>query len=55
MNIIEKSKKLLGLLKSGTGIRSTLGECYFDEETRKLLDIVINECKSTIWRKKMER
>lgn len=52
MSIIEKSKKLLNLLKSGTGIKSTFGECYFDEETKRLLDIAVNECKSTIWRKK---
>lgn len=52
MSIIDKSKELLNLLKNGTGYKTTLGRCFFDDEIKKILEIATNECKSTIHRKK---
>lgn len=51
MSTLEKANELLNLLRSGTGLKSMFGKVYFDDDINKILDIAINECKSTVRRK----
>ena len=46
--IREKAKYLLTKLKEGTGSTTIFCSSYYDEETLKIIDIVTNECKSTV-------
>ena len=49
--IREKAKELLNLLKQGNGSATMFGSSYYDEETRKIIQIISNECKATIIKK----
>lgn len=46
--IKEKAKELLNKLKGGTGSTTIFGSSYYDEETRKIIEVATNECKSTV-------
>ncbi len=45
--IQEKARKIYELLKQGKGLTSVFGENYYDDETRKIIEVITNECKST--------
>lgn len=49
--IREKAQDLLNLLKKGKGSATIFGSSYYDEEILKIIEIVTNECKSTVTRK----
>ena len=46
--IREKAKDLLTKLKRGSGSATIFGSSYYDDEILKIIDIVTNECKSTV-------
>lgn len=45
--IQEKAKELYGELKQGKGSASLFGVNYYDEETRKIIEVITNECKAS--------
>lgn len=42
-----KAKNLLELLRAGKGIGGKFSN-YYDKETGKIIDVIVNECKSLI-------
>lgn len=44
--IQEKAKELYEELKQGKGSASLFGVNYYDEETRKIIEVITNECKA---------
>lgn len=46
--IREKAKELLTKLKQGSGSTTIFGSSYYDDEVLKIIDIITNECKSTV-------
>ena len=45
--IQEKAKELYEELKQGKGSASLFGINYYDEETRKIIEVITNECKAS--------
>ena len=46
--IREKARNLINLLKEGSGYATIFSSSYYDEEIQKIIEILTNECKSTI-------
>ena len=38
--IQEKARKIYELLKQGKGLTSVFGENYYDDETRKIIEVI---------------
>ena len=44
--IQEKAKELYKALKQGKGSATLFGVSYYDDETRKIIEVLTNECKA---------
>ena len=42
-----KARNLLELLRTGKGISGKFSN-YYDKETGKIIDVIVNECKSLV-------
>ena len=49
--IREKAKDLLIKLKQGKGSATIFGSSYYDDEIQQIIEIITNECKSTIMKR----